>query len=366
MLFYTDPKNKENLHPLSDHISIENFLIGTSTIAEKWQAFLSEISNPFFENNTLRIASNFLPNEELLQVLKNLDEFAIIYSGDAPIAWVQKEKEITKKIVLKTPSFSINHPEDLLKFLEEYLIKELNGLASSTKGFEKENQLFNPSAIHIHPSVRMQGAILDASEGPIHIGENSKISIGTLIKGPVFLGKEVYTNLGTKIRPFTTIGDGCAIGGEVSFSIFHPQSNKSHDGFMGHSIIGSYCNFGAGTNVSNLKNTVGSIQIQSKKNRDSGRFKLGIITGSFVATGIGIQINSGVCLGNHINVYGSNLIKNYIPNFSWGEPNDLKEYTLDRCIIHVKNWLKLRNQKSDKILENRIEDLWTNKTKFRN
>ncbi len=363
MYFYTEPNLREKLYPLSDHIPVEKFWLGTSTIQEKWEKALATLSNPFIQENNLGISAVFLPNQEILNQLQDLKTSSIITSNNRPIAWVQLDKEKTLKIPIQSPCESIEFPEDLISLQEKYLACELASLKPQTEKFKEDNQIFHPESIYIHPSVSMKGAILDASQGPIYIAEGVKINIGSLIKGPTYIGKNSTLSMGAKIRPFTTLSENCTVGGEVSFSIFHPHTNKSHEGFIGHSIIGSFCNFGAATNCSNLKNTIGSIQIQSVKKRDSKKMKLGIITGSFIATGIGTSLNSGICIGSHCNIYGSNLFNQHIPRFSWGEADQLTTYQLEKCLIHVKNWLKLRNLTSFKDLEIRIEELWTTKNK---
>lgn len=212
--------------------------------------------------------------------------------------------------------------------------------------------LINPDSILISKNVSIKpGTIIDATNGPVYINDNTVIDIGSLIQGPVFIDKNSYISPGSKIRGGTLIGPDCKIGGEVTNSIFHGKSNKVHDGFIGHSYIGEWVNIGAGTNNSNLKNNYSNVKFDFGKNViDSKKTFLGSMIGDFSKIAITTSLNTGTFIGIGSNIFNHNFSKKFVDSFAWG---DNEKVNFDKFIETCKLVFKRRGyelHKSEKIL----------------
>ena len=222
--------------------------------------------------------------------------------------------------------------------------------------YDKDNSFeTEPGVTVLHPynvwlaeNVQLSpGVVLDASEGPIIIDESAKVMANAVLCGPLYVGKRSLVKIGAKIYGNTSIGPVCKVGGEIEGCIIQAYSNKQHDGFLGHAYIGEWVNMGADTNNSDLKNNYKSVNYYSyaqKAKIDSGSQFLGCIIGDHAKTGINCSINTGTVIGMGCNVYGSHLISDFIPDFSWGEASLLMSYRFDAfCATTntVKNRRKL-------------------------
>jgi NDP-sugar pyrophosphorylase family protein len=210
---------------------------------------------------------------------------------------------------------------------------------------------------------------LDASKGPIYIGEEVQVQIGTLIQGPAALLNGATTNIGAKIRPNTTVGPGCKVGGEINHCIFFPFSNKAHDGYLGNSIVGSFSNLGALTNGSNLRNDIQPVLLYDytlKAPRNTGIKSLGQIIGDYVTTGVGTNLNTGTVIGSHCNVSSIGFPPRYIPSFSFGEYPALGSFDFEKAYAAACAWIALKNQQIPENLRQSMEEIWKADTSFRN
>jgi len=240
---------------------------------------------------------------------------------------------------------SINYLWDAIDLFEEILNDDFNEYPSSNNINNYKSVYFiNKDNIKIsnHSAIKA-GSVLDAENGPIIIGKNVLIDIGSKIQGPVFIDNESYIAPGSKIRSNCLIGNSCKIGGEVSNSIFHAYSNKVHDGFLGHSYVGEWVNIGAGTNNSNLKNNYSQIKFKfDNREVQTKRLFLGSMIGDFTRIGIATMLNTGTFIGFGANVFGSNFQNKFIQSFSWGD-ND--KVNFDK-FIHTCSIMKKRRKKS--------------------
>lgn len=177
------------------------------------------------------------------------------------------------------------------------------------------------------------GAVLDATDGPIHVGKGARIYPGAVVEGPCLIGDGSQVKIGAKIYGNTSIGPVCKVGGEVEHCILHSHVNKQHDGFLGHAYLGMWVNLGAGTTTSNLKNTYGTIrQTINGTLVDTGRMFAGLTAGDHTKTGINATIDTGTILGVSCNIYGTTLPPKLVPSFSWGSGSELTTYDPDRAL----------------------------------
>jgi UDP-N-acetylglucosamine diphosphorylase/glucosamine-1-phosphate N-acetyltransferase len=222
--------------------------------------------------------------------------------------------------------------------------------ALTTKGRVSNNtnatmQVYDDAKIFIETGADISYSILNASTGPIYIGKNSTIMEGCTIRGPFSLGEGAVLKMGAKIYGATTIGPYSMGGGEIKNSIITGFSNKAHDGYLGDSVIGEWCNMGAGTSNSNLKNTGGTVNLYNYASDDylpAGN-KCGVIMGDYSRTAINSSINTGSVIGVSSNVFGAGLLPKYIPDFTWGALADNK-YQFEKAIKDAANWKKMKNK----------------------
>jgi len=209
----------------------------------------------------------------------------------------------------------------------------------------------------------MPGVIIDATNGPVISDENVKIMANSVIIGPVYIGKNSTIKIGAKIYEGTSIGPVCKIGGEVEGTIFQAYTNKQHGGFLGHSYLGEWVNIGAGTNNSDLKNNYKNVTIYfhtEGKKIDSGSQFIGTFIGDHTKTGINSTINTGSVIGVGCNLFGRELITDFIPSFSWGDASNLSEYVEDKFLETaeiVKKRRKLKLTANEKELYRNIHKL---------
>lgn len=204
-----------------------------------------------------------------------------------------------------------------------------------------------PDQIFIEPEATVMSCHLNATDGPIYVGKGATIMEGAMIRGPVALCTGSVVKMGTRIYGATTIGPQCKVGGEISESILLGYSNKAHDGYLGNSIIGEWCNLGAQTNVSNMKNTYKEVRLW---NYGSGRFDAtglqfcGLVMGDHSKTGINTMFNTGTVVGVGANVFGTGFPRNFIPSFSWGGAAGFKTFEFDQVIETATAVMKRRNR----------------------
>lgn len=198
--------------------------------------------------------------------------------------------------------------------------------------------------IFVEEGATVNHSILNASTGPIYIGKNSVIMEGSLIRGPFAVGESGVVKMGSKIYGATTIGRHCTVGGEIKNSILIANSNKAHDGYLGDSLIGEWCNMGAGTSNSNVKNTGGEINLWNEAENEyiSAGNKCGVLMGDFSRTAINSSINTGSFIGVCCNVFGEGLLPKKINNFSWGTKDEM--YEIEKAYKDISNWMGFKQQ----------------------
>jgi UDP-N-acetylglucosamine diphosphorylase/glucosamine-1-phosphate N-acetyltransferase len=372
---FDDPKITQNLRPISYIRSLAEHWIGLSKIHEKWSAATNaKLSWGAAEKqpNALHILGSVLPSQELIQELENLPEQTNLYFQGQLIAYrgLGASSADWNTINSKANLVFFSKFEDLLSLNAALLKKEIRPNTFDQNHLkENGNILIHPENCFIDATADLKGSILDASQGPIYIGKHVNIQIGTLIQGPAAILDHSVTNLGSKIRPYTTIAPHCKVGGEISNSIFYPFSNKGHDGYAGSSIIGSFCNWGAMTCTSNVKNDLNFVDIfdyPTGKPRKTNTKSLGVIMGDFVTTGIGTRFNTGTLVGNHCNISGIQFLPKFIPSLTWGEYPKVKKYEFDKALANAKKWAKAKNQELPENSADLIEQIWKEEASLRN
>ena len=361
-----DGPSRNNFLPLTYTRPTAEIRVGILTIREKWEAFLEStitfvtedyLSEKFpmveFDKNIF-INASFLPNAKIVNLIINLKPNELINSGNDLIAFYANESQDEvdldsfTKIEYNEKVLHINCLTDIFK-INSLAIEEDFKLLTKNRDSSKisnTNNLINSDNIFLEEGVSMEYSTLNASNGPIYISKNCEIMEGSLIRGPFALGENSTLKLGSKIYGGTTIGPNCKIGGEVKNSVVIGNSNKGHDGFLGNSLIGEWCNLGADTNTSNLKNNYTDIKIwnyDSNKFSSTGEQFCGLIMGDHSKSGINTMFNTGTVVGVCSNVFGSGFPRNFIPSFSWGGNKGFSNYKIEKAFEVNDIVMKRRN-----------------------
>lgn len=309
------------------------------------------VINQLDEEEYLFINSRAIVNLENKSEIDALEANTALYSGESIVAFRMhslkrafKLNELCQEASLlqKVQSQSINlwsylwelmHQNgDWIRFDYEHIFYDEENYIESEPGVT----LLNPYDIWIgEGSTLKPGVVVDASEGPVVIDENVTIMANSVIIGPVYIGKNSVIKALAKIYPNTSIGPRCKIGGEVEDTIIQGYSNKQHDGFLGHSYIGEWVNIGADSNNSDLKNTYKSVSVHyypEGKKIDTNSTFVGTFIGDHSKIGINCSINTGTMIGFGVNVYGAPLINGFIPDFSWGQADQIQMYRIEELI----------------------------------
>jgi len=253
--------------------------------------------------------------------------------------------KINKSIDFKGDLKTIHYPWQIFQ-LNDWALRddfELITAGRKTKVISKTNKLINPSQIFIEVGAKIEHCILNASEGPIYIGKNALIMEGSLLRGPVAICEGAVVKMGTKIYGATTVGPYCTVAGEIKNSVLFAYSNKAHDGYLGDSVIGEWCNLGAGTSNSNVKNNAGDVKywVDADQKEISAGKKGGLLMGDYSKAAINTTFNTGCMVGICCNVVSAGLTPKFIGNFSWGV-DGITKYKLGKALIDIDNWKKLK------------------------
>jgi len=214
--------------------------------------------------------------------------------------------------------------------------------------------VYAPENIFIEEGVKIRAAILNAENGPIYLGKNAQVHEGAILKGPLAVGEGSHVNVGAKLRGDNTIGPFCKVGGEVSNSILMGYSNKGHEGYLGNSVIGEWCNLGADTNTSNLKNNYAPVKVWSHTAHrfvDTGQTFCGLMMGDHSKAGINTMFNTGTVVGVGANIFGAGFPRQFIPSFSWGGSAGFETFRLPKFAEVAERVLSRRGLGYDEIEE---------------
>ena len=347
-----------NLLPFTYTRPVADIRIGILTIKEKWEKhlqgdfsylteeYLSEKYAAIYAAENTYINGSVCPSKTLVETIQQLNDGELLYhQTDEKVVAFKSTQQIDFEAIEQFDFAQVNCDEVLLDINDVWDIFSKNGEALQqdfdllTKGRSSMkldatnthigNQLF------IEEGAVVQGAILNSSTGPIYIGKNAEIMEGSVVRGGLALCEGAVLKLAAKIYGPTTIGPYSKVGGEVNNSVIFAYSNKGHDGFLGNSVLGEWCNLGADTNVSNLKNNYALIKLW---NYDRGGFKntgkqfCGMMMGDHSKSGINTMFNTATVVGVSANIYGGGFPRNFVPSFSWGGSEKWIEYRFNKAM----------------------------------
>ena len=353
-LVFSDAQYWEDFLPLTFTRPVAEMRMGILTFSERWKKLL-DIDEVFYitENylqdkfkkpepkQSLFIVPNFFPSDEVLKQIKELQPGeALVYENEVLVANINMDNfslnQINKMTDIHEKLFFIEKPTDIFSYNDKAIDFDFKLLTegrisqelSSTNGFigEKEN-------LFIEEGATIEFSTLNCKTGKIYIGKNAEIMEGSNIRGSLALCEESKINLGTKLYGGTTIGPHSKVGGEVNNIVIFGYTNKGHDGFVGNSVIGEWCNLGADTNSSNLKNNYASVKLwnyRKKRFLDTGLQFCGLIMGDHSKTAINTQLNTGTVVGVAANIFKSGFPPNLVDSFSWGGMKGDEKFKLEK------------------------------------
>ena len=334
-----------------------NLRMGILCNNERWKMYIPEakigfttekyLQGKFMQlTDAIQVNASVIPNEEIAAAVFNLEDNSTLFLDKQ---WIAKRGDGKNKLQFKGEApIIIKERWDLFLMNAEVLIQDFDLLTNNRKSqkISKTNTLIGDSKfIFIEEGAIIEGAILNTTTGPIYIGHNAEIMEGSLIRGPFALCDNSTLKLGTKVYGASTIGPHCKIGGEISNVIFQSFSNKGHDGFIGNSVIGEWCNLGAGTNSSNLKNNYGLINTYSYEHQAQIKTPLqfmGVCMGDHSKTAINVQLNTATVIGVSANIFSSGFPDKFIPSFSWVSDAQTDAFQLSKAIEAAKAMMSRR------------------------
>jgi len=365
-------KIREQLLPLTFTRPVADIRVGIMTIREKWEHLFGQTTFSLTESYlqgkfpgvdsdgaTLYINGAVLPTEALLQALKPLGAMQCLKSGEHVLAFKSEKQHLNfENFEGIVKGFAeVHFTEPMQAVLRSWDIFRLNGSAIEqdfewlTKGkistpISSTNTIIgDPSRIFLSKGAKIEAAILNTTSGPIYLGEEAEIMEGTTVRGPLALCDQAVLKMSAKVYGPTTLGPHCKAGGELNNVVFFGYSNKAHDGFLGNSVVGEWCNLGADTNNSNLKNNYSLVDVYdypTGKSVDTGLTFCGLVMADHAKAGINTMFNTGTVVGVSANIFGGDFPPKFIPSFSWGGAQWLRTFTFDKSLEVAQKMMERR------------------------
>lgn len=327
---------------------------GILTIREKWQKFLGNTITTVTEDYlsakfpmvemdcNIMINASYSPCFKLSNLIKKLGPNQAIFDKEDVVAFYSKSTDLSidlstfEAIEIDFPVLKLEHSWDIFSKNAAAIALDFNLITSgrNSQAVPEHCSTVNPSQIFIEEGAQLSHCVLNATDGPIYIGKDTKVMEGSLIRGPFALCENATIKMGAKIYGPTTIGPHCKLGGEVNNVVLFGYSNKAHDGFLGNSVIGEWCNIGADSNNSNLKNNYAEVRMwnyTSEKFIKTGLQFCGLMMGDHSKCAINTMFNTGTVVGVNANIFGAGFPRNFIPSFSWGGAKGFKTYSTEKA-----------------------------------
>ncbi len=384
----------DNLLPISYTRPVGELRVGILTIREKWEKWsdtkvsfitqdhLSEKYPMTIQSDNIVINGSLLPLPGICKLIEQMEPNEALLQNDELIAARLNESQFQSLIEDKeieelqgfdigdTPLLKINNLWDIFGKNDQAVKIDFELLTKNrtSQPLSDTNQVTAPEQIFLEPGAIVEHSILNASKGPIYIGKDALIMEGCIIRGPLAMNEKSILKMGAKIYGATTLGPHCKVGGEVNNVVFTGYSNKGHDGFLGNSVIGEWCNLGADTNASNMKNNYSEVRLWSyAKDRfeKTGLQFCGLIMADHSKCGINTMFNTGTVVGVSANVYGGGYPRNFIPSFSWGGDQKYTTYTLDKALDTARAMMKRRDQELTELDQEILKEIFMKDRSFR-
>ena len=364
-----DDQARNNLLPLAFTRPVSEIRVGILTIAEKWkhylQAGVSYLTEEYlqekypliFKDQNLFINAGICPDKELLEAIDRISEGDALFAGDSLIALKLNETAAREFNIGQTSRYQrkeyeksfikISFPEDIFINNDCEIRKDFEILTRGRpSGSLSGTNTILGDHIFVEEGAEAECSTFNTMQGPIYLGKNSQVWEGCHIRGSFALGNDSLVKMGAKIYGMTSIGPHSKVGGEINNSVIFGNSSKGHEGYLGNSVLGEWCNIGADSNNSNMKNNYAEVRLwdyQKGSFRKTGLQFCGLIMADHAKCGINTMFNTGTVVGVSANIFGSGFPRNFIPDFAWGGNHGFETYTLDKMFETAAKVYERRN-----------------------
>ncbi|MFY0629367.1 MAG: GlmU family protein [Flavobacteriaceae bacterium] len=384
-----DGNVRNSLLPFTYTRPVADIRIGILTIREKWEKVLGLTTTTITEEylgakypmvemeENILINASFIPSKELVKQVKRLKKNQAIFKGEDVIAFYttdsQEEVDFNtyEQIEFESDLLQVNNTWDIFSLNDKAIEADFELLTEGRKSqpIPEGVQCVGKENIFIEEGATVAFSILNASTGPIYIGKDALIMEGSIVRGPFAICENAVLKMGAKIYGATTLGPHCKVGGEVNNSVLFGYSSKGHEGFLGNSVLGEWCNIGADTNTSNLKNNYAEVKLwnyETERFAKTGLQFCGLMMGDHSKCGINTMFNTGTVIGVSANIFGSGFPRNFVPSFSWGGASGFTAYQLKKVFEVAEVVMKRRNIELSEIDKNILEHVFEETKSNRN
>ncbi len=383
-----DGPARNALLPLTFTRPVADIRVGILTIREKWEKYLGTTTTTITEEylsekfpmvemeHNVMINASYLPTAELVELIQDLGPNQAVFQGDNVLAFYAAESQEavdfdTYEIIeFSGECLSIEHPWDIFQKNEAALRADFDFLTEdrTSQPIPASVNVIAPENVFIEEGAQLQFVTLNASTGPIYIGKDTEIMEGSVIRGPFALCDHAVVKLATKIYGATTVGPHCRVGGELNNVVLFAYSNKGHDGFLGNAVLGEWCNIGADSNNSNLKNNYEEVKLWSYEKEGfvkTGLQFCGLIMGDHSKCAINTMFNTGTVVGVSANIFGSGFPRNFVPSFTWGGAQGFTTYLTKKAFETARIAMSRRSVEFDEVEARILESVFEQTQKWR-
>ncbi len=368
-VLFDDFQIRNQLKPFTLTRPVADIRCGILTIREKWEHRLSSkiscLTEHYLPQENVNESAEYVyingavcPDEAIIEAIGQLQaEQSLVFGSD--VLAIKTSQQLSYPIDYQQfTKINFSEPVTIIKQLPHIFLKNGEQIKTDfkliTAGRKSQEitdpftRVYAPENIFVENGASIKAAILNAEQGPIYIGRNAIIQEGSIIIGPFSIGEGSMVAWGSKMRPNTTLGPYCRAGGEVGSSVMFGYSNKAHDGFLGASVIGEWCNLGANCNNSNLKNDYTEVKLYNYATNQleaTGETFCGLFMGDYTKAGISTMFNTGTVVGVSANVYGAGFQAKHIPSFTWGGADtEYTDYRFEKAIEVINTTMERKNK----------------------
>lgn len=384
-----DSDVRDTLLPFTYTKPVADIRIGILTIREKWEKRLGlttttitadylEEKYPMVEmEENILINASFCPIESLVEKVKNLSKNEAIFKGEDVLAFhtTQSQEEVDfdtyTQIEFDEELIQIKNTSDIFTHNGKAIQQDFDLITEerTSETIPAGIQVINPGNIFIEEGAQILFSTLNASEGPIYIGKDALVMENSSLRGPFAMCENAVVKMGAKIYKDTTLGPFVKVGGEISNSVIFGYSSKGHDGYLGNSVIGEWCNLGAGTNNSNLKNNYSEVKLwnyETERFAKTGLQFCGLMMGDHSKCAINTMFNTGTVVGVSANIFGSGFPRNFTPSFSWGGAAGYETFQMNKVSEVVTAVMKRKTLVFDTVDQKILDHVFEETKQYRN
>ena len=369
-----DAPVRSHLLPLTYSRPVGDLRVGTLTIAEKWhhhlgmpvsfltQDYLQDLFPLEYGDLNLLINGNIIPTAEIVALILDLAPGeAYVQHGELVAACLDRAAvralaededfgDVEAFEINEQPLLRISRPADIFTHNATVLREDFALITAGRDSapVSPTNTIIGPPEnLFLEPGARMEACIINVEQGPVYLGKDSVVLEGSMLRGPLSVGEGAVIKMGAKIYGGTTLGPGVKVGGEINNVVFQANSNKGHDGFLGNAVVGEWCNIGADTNASNLRNDYGEVRVWdyvAERFAKTGLQFHGLVMADHAKIGINTMLNTGTVIGFAANVFGEGFPRTFIPSFAWGGAGGYQTFRIDKAMETAERMMQRRGK----------------------